>query len=271
MPSLISMVDPAPSTLPWLPGYSMTMANMKEQAAALRSQQEDFSPPPLADQPLNSTEDQRSSEDQPQPSNSSDRLDQCEAVPFEPCEAEPIVVAAGDSAAECRPDVVSIDKPIGRRHTFSAPTNPAFQVDYHGLPVSENAEQAFLRLLQSKPADTRPQVLLPSEIRALSEVLGMSSPVGNNQFTPHTVSPDFYLLDASTMKVNGETVLWVEGNLNSHGVLKSYIGIFMDGGRDPVTGREKIEEVTMQAPPEECFNYRRTFKDVVGSISWSHQ
>jgi hypothetical protein len=149
---------------------------------------------------------------------------------------------------------------------MTRPTNA--DVDYRGLPVSQDAEQVFLRLLQSKSADNRRQVLLPKEIRSLSEVLGASHPLGNNQFTPHTVSPEFYLLDASTMNVNGETVLYVEGKLNKLGVLRSYIAIFMDGGPDPETGTGKIEEVSMQGPPENL-HFRKTFKNVVASINWT--
>jgi len=160
----------------------------------------------------------------------------------------------------------------GQRDSFSPPNNSHVHVDVdcRRQPISEEYGQALLRLLKRKPADKGRQVLLPNEIRSVSGVLAFSAPLHNNQFAPLTVPAAFHLFEASTMKVNGETVLYVEGSLSLEGVETSCSTIFVAAGSDSETGSVMIQDVTMQGPPGTSFEFRRTFKSIIASIKWRH-
>jgi hypothetical protein len=162
---------------------------------------------------------------------------------------------------------------------YRLPTDPWFQIDlcYRGEPASQASSTAFACLLDSKPADCRCEVLMPKEIRELAEVMG-SDTVGNNQFTNKQAAgskcaPIFHLRSAQTMKLNGKTVLSVQGDFvepqdPERKPVNAYEGIFIDGGIDPDTGARKIQEVFMHGPASRLMLYRKQFVDTLKSIEW---
>ncbi len=118
---------------------------------------------------------------------------------------------------------------------------------------------------------------MPKEIRELAEVMG-SGTVGNNQFTNKVAAgsksaPTFHLRSAHTMKLNGKTVLSVQGDFVEpqdplRKPVNAYEGIFVDGGIDPCTGRRKIQEVFMHGPASRLMLYRKQFVNTLNSIEW---
>ncbi len=167
----------------------------------------------------------------------------------------------------------------GKLEIFRPAADPWCQMDiyYRGAATSKPAADAFAHILETKPANVRCEVLLPKEIRELSEVMGLAT-IGNNQFTNRVpagskYAPNFHIRSAHTMKVNGKTVLAVQGDFIEpldplQKPVNSFEGIFIDGGIDSNTGGRKIQELFLQGPASRVSSYRKQFSDTMNSIGW---
>jgi hypothetical protein len=140
-------------------------------------------------------------------------------------------------------------------------------VFYRGVPIGDNAAVDFQRILRSRPAINRSEVLVAQEIRALSDVMNRST-VGDNQYSNATGNPSakFKLRSAQTVNLNGRTVLEVDGSfLDIYGnSIKDFRGIYANGGLHAT----RIQQVFLQARPEEFPRYLRDYKAAINSIQW---
>lgn len=160
---------------------------------------------------------------------------------------------------------------IGNRslETFAPPNEKdvGISVFYGGLPASAKSAQAFLRVLNDKPATDGPQRLTTSEIKELSEVMGRLQ-AGDNQYTNSGKyrAPVFNLTDAYTMNVNGRTVLAVQGNfVDKDGKpSRGFNGVFVDSDG---TG-QRVQQIFLQGNPAKLSQYQQQFQDTVASIEW---
>lgn len=148
---------------------------------------------------------------------------------------------------------------------LTAPSQPiTLKLAMRTRSISKESRISFADLLTRKSARTRAEILLPGEIRGIREVL---SNVGLNQFiTPGGYA--FHLSHAATIMVNGRTILEVHGAYvnRDNRVLSCYRGCFWDSD-----GLGNIQELFIEAPPEEFPATKQTLKDILNSISWKNR
>lgn len=145
-------------------------------------------------------------------------------------------------------------------------SDTTLSVYYRGLPLNDQGADAFKQILASKPADSRSEVLTPREIRLLKDVMGPLT-IGNNQYTNDgsTAPPNFHVGVAATTKINGKTVLEVDGNfVDSNGnPVNHYRGIFADANGDG-----KVVEQVMLEGTDQFSKHLKSYKEAIHSIQW---
>lgn len=127
--------------------------------------------------------------------------------------------------------------------------------------IGKESRFALSQLLCRKPALNRAEILLPWEIRSVREVLAN---VGLNQFSiPGNYA--FFLSHAATIMINNRTALEIYGSFvnRDEKVLSTYRGCFWDSD-----GMGNIQEIFIEAPPEEFASTKLIFKEVLNSIVW---
>ena len=156
--------------------------------------------------------------------------------------------------------------------TFTAPDGSAtVSLFDRGMNLRSQSAKSFADLLAANTALQGPKVLMPQEIRALADVMGVSN-VGDNQYVnsrsyPDPQAPSFHLSSAQLLPVNGKVVLEVEGNfVDERGKpQKQYRGIFADAGADG----SHVRELFLQADDLVGFGKnKKIYSDAVKSIQW---
>ncbi len=164
---------------------------------------------------------------------------------------------------------------IGQRHIerFNPPLDKSVEISvyYRGLPISDPGAGAFQDILKAKPAAQRPEMLTADEVRKLQEAMGTMT-IGDNQYTnPSTnprYAPVFHVNAAYTTRLNGKTVLGVEGSFvdETGKRINDYTGYFID--RDG--NGKNIQEIFYQAPPDKYPRYLLKFKDSLkNNLEWN--
>ena len=156
--------------------------------------------------------------------------------------------------------------------SFKSPDNTTEMTLFNrGVPLSAAGSQAYNDALQKAESGKLPQVLQPSTIKTLAEVMGRST-VGDNQYVnaikpPDPQAPAFHMLSAQFVSINGKTVLEVQGNFvtDSGAKGKEYKGIFVPGG----TNGNTVQEMFVQSDNLANFtNHQRDYKNTINSIRW---
>lgn len=164
------------------------------------------------------------------------------------------------------------DGGVGATVTFKAPGEKASINSLERTrPISDHAAEEFKKLLDANDNLTSPKMLLPAQLRSLTEVLG-SGQMGDNQYTnpekyPSPNAPLFKLTNAQFLNVNGKTVVEVEGSyMDEKGrPTEFYRGIFAPSGKDG----DRVNELFLAAPSQQDLlsqesNYRKALK----SLKW---
>jgi hypothetical protein len=164
---------------------------------------------------------------------------------------------------------------MGGRRTmtnFSSPTDDAKLSLYdRGFNVRGQSATYFNQLLADNRSISGPKVLMPQQIRNLSEIMGVSN-AGDNQFTnsysfPNPKSPAFHLSSAQLIPLNGRVALEVQGNyVNQSGKAgMQYRGIFAPSGADG----SSIKEFFLQAQTSESFaKNQQEYRAALKTIKW---
>lgn len=115
----------------------------------------------------------------------------------------------------------------------------------------------------------RPRVLLPAQIRSVTDALGKTT-VGDNQYVntakpPDPAAPVFRISSAQVITVDGKPVIEVEGQfMDENGQrLKDYIGIYGKGDDG------KINQMFLQtSSKDEYLKGRKIYKDALQTLDW---
>lgn len=135
-----------------------------------------------------------------------------------------------------------------------------------GQPLSQIGLRNFMTVLATADGATKSRPLLPSQIRALSELFGKAS-IGDNQHTntnrwmPYT----FKMFSASAFIVNGRPVVEVEGqfvDVNGQRV-REHIGLY-------TLQRNRVTRIFLDATSKDDYIYGRwLYKYLLKTIEWS--
>jgi hypothetical protein len=167
------------------------------------------------------------------------------------------------------------ENPMGGRRmmtNFSSPTDDAKLSLYdRGINVREQSAAYFNQLLADNKSISAPKVLLPQQIRNLTDVMGVSN-AGDNQFTngyayPNPKSPAFHLSSAQLIPLNGRVALEVQGNYvtQSGKPGMQYQGIFVPSGANGAS----IKEFFLQTQTAESFaKHQKEYRTALKSIKW---
>ncbi len=138
-----------------------------------------------------------------------------------------------------------------------------------GSRLNQDQTNALDAVLNLADHNGRPRVLLPSQIKSITEALGTTT-VGDNQYTntakpPDPTSPVFKIMSAQVITVDGKPVVEVDGQfVNENGQrVRDYIGIFGkgDGGH--------VNQMFLQSSSkDEYIKGRKVYKDALQSLDW---
>lgn len=155
--------------------------------------------------------------------------------------------------------------------TFSPGGNSDMVLSVLDKGTRLNADQSknLDSVLSLADSNGRPKVLLPSQIRSVTDALGKTT-VGDNQYVntakpPDPAAPVFKIMAAQVITVDGRPVIEVEGQfLDENGQrLKDYIGIYGKGEDG------KINQMFMQtSSKDEYLKGRKIYKDALQSLDW---
>ena len=134
-----------------------------------------------------------------------------------------------------------------------------------------NAAQAnnFDEVLALADPNGRPKLLLPSQIKSISDALGKTA-VGDNQYAnaakpPAPSAPVFKIQSTQVITVAGKPVVEVEGQFvdqNGKGI-KEFVGIFGKGDDG------KVNQMFMQtSSKDEFIKGRKVYKHALESLEW---
>lgn len=119
----------------------------------------------------------------------------------------------------------------------------------------------FRQLLAAKPANTRAEVLLPSEIRAVSDMLGVAA------INQHVLSQGygFKLTHAATVCVNAKTMLEIRGTfVTSNGqIISDFQAYYFEVGKSGI-----VQEIILDGKFMQLARLNGDIKQLLNSISW---
>lgn len=159
----------------------------------------------------------------------------------------------------------------GDRMTFT----PAGQGDLaltvinKGRSLNDTQLANFDAVLATADQSGRPKVLLPSQIRSITDALDKTT-VGDNQYVnsarpPDPTSPVFKVTSAQVITVDGRPVVEIEGQfLDENGQrIKDYIGMF-----GKIEGNKVGQVFVQSSSKDEFIRGRKVYKDALSSLDW---